>query len=100
MVRQTLKINLACLALCQGTSSLYHRRMNQLLQRAVEAVEKLPAEDQNEIARLMLDLAREDTPESIDPAHLAGVLEGLEQARRGEFATEEEITETFRNFGA
>jgi len=74
--------------------------MNQLLRRAVEAVERLPAEEQNEIARLMLDLVRRDTSEEIDPAHLAAVLEGLDQARRGEFATEEEIAETFRRFDA
>ena len=100
MVLQTLRINLAFLVLCRVASSLYHDRMNQLLQRAVEAVEKLPVEEQNEIARLMLDLVREETSEDIDPAHLAAVLEGLEQARLGEFATEEEIAETFRRFDA
>ena len=40
----------------------------------------------------MLTLAGEnDPPEDIDPEHLAGVLEGLAQARRGEFATDAEV---------
>ena len=37
--------------------------------------------------------------EEIDPAHLPGVLEGLEQARRGEFATDEDVEKLFRHFG-
>lgn len=51
-------------------------------------------------SRAMLHLVHDDRePESIDPAHLAGVLEGLDQARRREFATDEEVEAAFRRFG-
>jgi hypothetical protein len=38
-------------------------------------------------------------PEEIDPAHLPGVLEGLAQAKRKEFATDAEVEAAFRRFG-
>jgi hypothetical protein len=75
--------------------------MNQLLDKALKAVSELPEEEQNEIARLMIDLARPDpTIEPLDPADRESVLRGLEQARRGEFATETEVDAAFRRFGA
>jgi hypothetical protein len=36
--------------------------------------------------------------EPIDPAHLAAVLEGLTQAKRREFATDDEVEAAFRRF--
>jgi hypothetical protein len=75
--------------------------MTNLLKKAVEAVARLPHDNQERIARIMLTLAGEnEPPEDIDPEHLAGVLEGLAQARRGEFATDAEIAAAFRLFGA
>lgn len=75
--------------------------MTKLLQKAVEAVSRLPANDQDEIARAMLTLAGETgAPEDIDPEHLGDVLDGLAQARRREFATDAEMAATFRLFGA
>jgi hypothetical protein len=50
--------------------------MTKLLQKALEAVRLLPAENQDEIARAMLALADDDSePENVDPAHLADILE-------------------------
>ena len=37
-------------------------------------------------------------PEPVDPAHLPDVLEGLAQARRGQFATDSEVEVAFRRF--
>jgi hypothetical protein len=75
--------------------------MTNLLKKAVEAVEQLPPDNQDRIARIMLTLAGEnDPPEDIDPDHLAGVLEGLAQARRGEFASDAEVAAAFRLFDA
>jgi hypothetical protein len=37
-------------------------------------------------------------PEPIDPAHLADVLESLDQANRREFATDAEVDAAFRSF--
>jgi hypothetical protein len=36
--------------------------------------------------------------EEIDPAHLPGVLEGLAQAKRREFSSDEEVETAFRRF--
>jgi hypothetical protein len=74
--------------------------MTKLLEKALEAVQQLPAESQDEIARAMLVLAAGDSsePEPIDPAHLADVLESLAQAKRREFATDAEVEAAFRRF--
>jgi hypothetical protein len=73
--------------------------MTKLLEKALEAVRKLSAEEQDEIARTMLQFAdNEGEPEDIDPAHLPAVLKGLSQAERGEFASDEEIAAAFRRF--
>lgn len=74
--------------------------MTRLLDKAVEAVRRLPSADQDEIARAMLQLAspQETELEAIEPAHLAAVLEGLAEARAGKFASVEEIEAVFRRF--
>lgn len=73
--------------------------MTKLLDRAVEAVRQLPPESQDQIAREMFYLSgAEDEPESIDPAHLPAVLEGLAESHRGERATQAEVEAAFRRF--
>lgn len=73
--------------------------MTKLLHGALEAVRELPAEMQDEIARAMLLLAaREFEPEDIDPEHLPAILEGLSQAARGDFASDEVVEAAFRRF--
>jgi hypothetical protein len=74
--------------------------MTKLLEKALEAVRQLPADSQDEIARAMLVLASSDEgePEQIDPTHLADVLESLAQAKRREFATDQEVEAAFRRF--
>jgi len=73
--------------------------MTKLLEKALEAVRRLPPDGQDEIARAMLALTgNEGEPEEIAPAHLSAVLEGLAQAKRREFATEPEIEAAFRRF--
>lgn len=74
--------------------------MTKLLEQALDAVRKLPAESQDEIARAMLRLAaREDEPEAIDRDDLLAVQQGLAEAGRGEFATDDEIKAAFDRFG-
>lgn len=73
--------------------------MNQLLKRAFDAVELLPKPEQEEIARLVLALANEGESEEIPATHLPAVLNGLAQADRDEFASDEEIAATFHRFG-
>ena len=62
--------------------------MTKLLEKALEAVRRLPPEGQDQIALAMLNLSgHEGEPEEIDPAHLPAVLEGLAQAKRRELVT-------------
>jgi hypothetical protein len=73
--------------------------MTKLLRQALEAVQKLPPESQDEIARAMLTLAGDEgPPEPIDAAHLPDVLEALAQARRRQFASDAEVEAAFRRF--
>lgn len=73
--------------------------MTKLLEKALEAVRRLPPEGQDRIAREMLYLSgAEGEPEPIEPAHLSAVLEGLGQFRRGEYATDAEVEAAFRRF--
>ena len=66
--------------------------MTKLLEQAIEAVRRLPADSQDDIARTILHLAGSEVEaEPIDPAHLPAVLEGLAQAKRREFATNDEV---------
>jgi Ca2+-binding EF-hand superfamily protein len=74
--------------------------MTKLMEKALEAVRRLPPDSQDEIARAMLTLAGEDEPEPIDAAHLSDVLESLAQAQRRRFATDAEVEAAFRRFGA
>jgi hypothetical protein len=73
--------------------------MTKLLDRAFEAVRRLPSDKQDEIARAMLTLAGDEgQPEEIDPAHLPDVLESLAQAKHRRFATDAEVESAFRRF--
>lgn len=73
--------------------------MSKILDKALEALRRLPSESQDEIARVVLTLASGDgEPEDIDPAHLPDVLESLAQAKRRQFATDAEVEAAFRRF--
>jgi hypothetical protein len=77
----------------------YSDHMTKLLERALEAVRRLPPDSQDEIAQAMLSLAGDESePEPIDPAHLSDVLESLAQAKRRQFATDAEVEAAFRRF--
>jgi hypothetical protein len=73
--------------------------MTKLLEKAVEAVRKLPPVSQDEIAHAMLTLAGNGgEPHEVEAAHMAAVLEGLAQAKRREFASDAEVEAAFRRF--
>lgn len=73
--------------------------MTKLLDKALDAVRRLPPESQDEIARAMMEMAEDGAdPEAIDPGHLSAVLEGLAQAKRREFASDAEVEAAFRRF--
>jgi len=66
--------------------------MTKLLEQAVETVRGLPAEVQDELARVPLQLAGKDQPViQLSAADEASLEESLVQADRGEFATDEQV---------
>lgn len=75
--------------------------MTELLERALDEVRCQPPHVQDQVARAMLMLVREDdieTPEPLDPAHRGAVLRGHAQAERGEFVPDEQVMDIFRSF--
>jgi predicted transcriptional regulator len=66
--------------------------MTKLLEQAIARVRELPAEDQDALATALLALAGESTEVvHLDDETRAAVDEGLTQARRGEFVSDEEV---------
>jgi hypothetical protein len=71
---------------------LYCPGMTKLLEQAVKTVRGLPPEMQDELARMLLQLAGEDLPLlQLSPGEEASLDESLAQADRGEFATDEQV---------
>ena len=73
--------------------------MTELLEKALAAVRRLPDVAQNEVAHAILAFAGDpEEAEDIHPDHLPDVLRGLEQARRGEFASDQHVAAAFKRF--
>ena len=73
--------------------------MTKLLEKALQFVQQLPEDSQDEIARAMLALTgNAGEPEEIDPVHLPAVLEGLAQAKLRQFASDSDLEAAFRRF--
>ena len=66
--------------------------MTKLLDRAVEAARNLPPDTQDEIARLVLQIAGDEEPPFVLTAgERAAIASSKEAAARGEFATDEQV---------
>ena len=65
--------------------------MTQLLEHAVDVVRGLPPETQDDLARVLLQLAGEQPVIQLTAEEEASFEESLEQAERGEFATDEQV---------
>jgi predicted transcriptional regulator len=66
--------------------------MMKVLEEAIEKIKKLPEERQVLAAEVLEQIASGDGDTFVVPEEdRAAVLEGLEQARRGEFASDEEV---------
>ena len=74
--------------------------MTKLLELAIVEARKLPPKEQDEAAEMLL-WAIETRSGSIplDEETIAAIEEGLAQARRGEFATDEEIADLWKRHG-
>jgi hypothetical protein len=74
--------------------------MTRLLDEAISRIREMPDSDQDEAARTLLRIiSRKTEPVPLDEETRRAVREGLEQARRAEFASDEEIAELFRRRG-
>ncbi len=71
--------------------------MIKALEIAIEKLKRLPRDRQAYAAEVIEELAADDGDVfEIPEDHLPGVLEGLAQAERGEFASEEEVERALR----
>ncbi len=73
--------------------------MTKLLDKAISKVRELPADEQDRLALLLLSMADDADAEELDEETRQALLEGLEQARRGEFASDEEIAALWKRHG-
>jgi hypothetical protein len=75
--------------------------MTELLEKAVEAVRKLPSDAQDEIARVVLMLAEaDDSPVvKLSDDERAAIATSKDAVARGEFATDEQVRATWAKHG-
>lgn len=74
--------------------------MTKLLERAIAEAKQLPEVYQDEAAEILLTIAaRQHGLVEIDEETRAAVDEGLEQARRGDFVSDEEMSAFWRSHG-
>jgi predicted transcriptional regulator len=74
--------------------------MTELLERAIEQIRKLPVQDQDALASALLSVAGESSALiAIDDDTRAAVEDGLAQARRGDFVTDEEVAKADKRRG-
>ena len=74
--------------------------MTKLLEKAIAKARELPGDEQDSIAVMLLSMTDDEASiEPVDSATRAAVLEGLAQARRGEFVPDEEIEALWKRHG-
>jgi hypothetical protein len=74
--------------------------MTKVLEDAIEKVRQLPEDRQAYVAEVLEQIAAAGSDLFIIPDdHRAAVLEGLGQAERGEFATDEEMAALWKKCG-
>jgi hypothetical protein len=72
--------------------------MTKLLEKAIERARALSDEEQDALALAMLTISEEPV-EPLDDETRAAVRKGLEEARRGQFASEAEVAALWRRYG-
>jgi predicted transcriptional regulator len=74
--------------------------MTKLLHDAIERLKELPEERQNELARMLIDVAASDlAPYVLTDEERKAVEEGLAEIERGEIASDEEVAAMWSRFG-
>ena len=84
-----------------NTSRPYIATMTKLLDEALEAVRRLPSDDQDDIARAILQLAGVDleAPVVLSPEEREAIARSKAAADRGEFATDEQVRAVWAKHG-
>ena len=78
----------------------YNAPMTKVLEDAIEKVRQLPADRQAYVAEVLEHIAAAGSEVfPVPDGHRAAVLEGLEQAERGEFASDDEMAALWRRCG-
>lgn len=74
--------------------------MTKMLEEAIKKVRELPEAEQNEAAEILLSVAAKNAaPIVLDEETSAAVAEGLAQAERGEFVSDEDMAAFFKRHG-
>ena len=74
--------------------------MTKLLEEAIRRVRALPEADQDEAAELLLSVAsKKGEPIKLDDETRAAIREGREQARRGQFVSDEDMAAFYKRHG-
>jgi hypothetical protein len=84
-----------------NASQPYIVAMTKLLDEAVDAVRRLPADDQDDIARAIMRLAGSDlaAPVVLSPDEREAIARSKAAAERGEFATDEQVRAVWAKHG-
>jgi predicted transcriptional regulator len=70
--------------------------MTKLLEQAIEKIREMPDADQDLAAEMLLSIAaKKDEPVPLDEETRAAIRQGIEQADRGEFVSDEEMAAFF-----
>ena len=69
--------------------------MTKLLQNAIARVQTLSDEEQDRAASVLLAFAGDNRNYSFTAEQIAGIEHAMQQADRGEFATDKEVEELF-----
>ena len=74
--------------------------MTKLLQQAVEKLLQLPKERQDELAKMLIDVAAQDlSPYQLTREERKEIETSLEEVKRGEIASDEEVAAMWQRFG-
>jgi len=77
---------------------IYKATMTKLLEKGIAAIRALPEERQDMAGELLLSIARSEPQYRLTSEQIQDVRLALEEADRGEFASEKEMAETWKKF--
>jgi predicted transcriptional regulator len=78
----------------------YESAMTKVLEDAIEKVRRLPEDRQVYVAEILEQIAAAGSDPFVVPeSHRAAVLEGLAEAQRGEFVSDEEMAALWKKCG-